>query len=95
MIATLHVRGKSGGCDVTVAAQMLHPRARKVTTEEFQEALEHSDALEALFDFARIQARVVMAIVESDDQVPVASPEPEFSTLNPAGDDEPEEIEPQ
>lgn len=88
VIATLHIRGANGGCDVIVGSRMIHPNARKVETEDFSRALEDSDALEALYDFARIQARVILATLEVADAVPAAAPKPEFSSLASAEDDE-------
>lgn len=81
VFATLHAYGAGGNCDVVVGARMKYPKVATTPLEEFEAALAESEALETLYDYARVHARSLLGLVESDGTLPAKAPDPTFGRL--------------
>ena len=88
IMATLHVAGSVGRGDIQVGALLWEGSGATQNDESFAAAFAESDALEMLYDFARVSLRSVLAIVESDAEAPGQSPRPEIGQLSRVDDAE-------
>lgn len=88
VFGNLHAAGTDGIADVTVACMMRYPADDEPGTEEFAAVLAQSDALETLWDIARVAFRTIAAVVGIDVEVPSKAPEAEISQLVPSDEAE-------
>lgn len=81
IIATLHTVGSSGRGTIHVGALLLGEAGAALEGAELERQLSNSDALETLYDFARVSLRSVLAVVDADAAVSRESPSPTFGVL--------------
>lgn len=80
----VHGAAANGYADVTVASVMRYAAEDEPGTEEFASALENSDALETLWDIARVAFRTIAALTGLDVELPAKAPQAEISQLVPS-----------
>lgn len=81
IMGSLHVVGETGRGDIRVAGLLFDNADAQYDDESLPEVLANSDAVETLYDFARVSLRSVLAIVDADARIPDASPDPEIDQL--------------
>ncbi len=81
VLATVHAAGANGGGDVEVSALLWRTTDEPWDVEELASDLEISDAVETLYDFARVSLRSVLALTEADVTVPTKAPAPVIREL--------------
>lgn len=84
VFANLHAAGANGIADVTIACMMRYPLEREPGTDEFASVLASSDALETLWDIARVAFRSIAAVAGVNVEVPDKAPDAEISQLVPS-----------
>ncbi|KJL26203.1 hypothetical protein RL72_01138 [Microbacterium azadirachtae] len=87
VFGTIHAGASNGFAEVTVACLMGYPAEAEPGTEKFKKLLKKSDALEALYDVARIAFRSTAAITDIGVELPRKAPDPEMNELVRASDD--------
>lgn len=91
VFGTIHAADSDGFAEITVACVMGYPADVEPGTEKFKKLLKKSDALEALYDVARIAFRSATAVTDIDVQLPRKAPDPRMSELVRASEDSHEE----
>ncbi|EPR76271.1 hypothetical protein ADILRU_1405 [Leifsonia rubra CMS 76R] len=80
----MHAFDESGGGYTTVAAMVEYPEDCDPSSEEFENALRDSEAVESLYDLARTVLRTVCATVDSIPQIETEAPRAEYGQLQKA-----------
>ncbi|PKQ36543.1 MAG: hypothetical protein CVT61_00260 [Actinobacteria bacterium HGW-Actinobacteria-11] len=81
VFGTVHAASEFGFGEVTVACMMKCPEQSALTADQFKAVLSESDALETLYDIARVAFRAVTAVTEVDVELPHKAPVPDMSEL--------------
>ncbi|MFC9560031.1 hypothetical protein [Agromyces sp. NPDC056965] len=81
VFGSLHVASETSYGDITVSALLFDVSDKTYEESQIDELLAGSEAVEALYDYARTSLRTVLAVIDSDAIIPRAAPEAEFGYL--------------
>ncbi|WP_022889493.1 hypothetical protein [Agromyces italicus] len=81
VLATIHAAGASGGGDIEVSALFWRSTDAPWNLDTLAADLQASDAIETLYDFARVSLRSVLALTDAEIALPVKAPEAQVSAL--------------
>lgn len=85
LLANLHAVGAEGRVDVEISALLLGSSGAASSADDdasqLEDDLSESEALETLYDIARITARGLLGTIDVDLGLPVASPTPDITQL--------------
>lgn len=95
VFGTIHFASEASYGDITVAGLLHDSPGVAYEDGDLERLIAGADAIETLYDFARVSLRTVLAVIGSDVQLPTTAPEPTIGQLKRPDDNDDADVEPE